>query len=226
MTQQQPPYPSSPPYQAPGYAAYGGYGYYPQQADYLAVARKAGILMFVIGGLVLLAGTCNMLSAFVSSPNEVLESQKRMIGESPLDPQTMRVATITFAVLTIADGLAMILLGALVRRGSMAATIASIVLTSLVLLLLALMVLGSIVAATAEPLLGIVACFFAIPAALHGWLLIWLIQSTRGISEQKRVEQQYQQQYWQYQQQYAQGPSGYGAPPTSIQPPSDSSPQS
>jgi hypothetical protein len=203
------PSPYTPPTPEPGY--YGSYGY----PDLLAPAKRASILMFVIGGLSSLCGVCVLgLGALVpmdqlNSP-EMAEMQRKMaeVGIS------MRALFIVAGIVMLLPGLLFTVLGFFVRRGGRGAIITSIVFTSLAILWFALNAIVTAVSSRNEPPSQVVGgvCVSGIALALTILLLAWLVQAIRNSSQIGMMAAQQQAQYWQYQQQqyYAQG--GYGAP--------------
>src|SRR2546425_467300 len=95
------PYPSYPyppsPYQLPAPTVWTGQF---DPAGLLRPARRAAILMFVLGAIISLFAMCNIASSLVQSPAEALEAQRKLLGEQaqaplPISPQALqRIATI------------------------------------------------------------------------------------------------------------------------------------
>jgi hypothetical protein len=213
------------------------FGAYHQAADVLAPARRAGVMLFVIGGLFAAFALCNGGYALVVSPEEIRRSMELMQSAgaqpSPFTPETLRTINVVSAAVILALGLGFILLGVFVRRGSTAAAVTAVILAGLVEALFLLMLLASLLTAAASPVLGLgVACMMSIPAALLGTLIVLLVQALRAAPRADALRQQMHAQYWQYQQQqaaYAQPPppgygpaggyGGYGAYGQSQQPP-------
>src|SRR4051794_20268969 len=193
--------------------------------DPLSPAKRASILMIVLGALMLLYGLCNGMSTFIID-NAQLEKQMNMFSKepSPFSPQTMRTITVIFSALVMGVGIFMLSTAGPVRRGSsLAITIALIG----VIILCAVLGLFTVVMALAGfvmPAAFVGVCVCAIPTALFGLLLVWLFQASRAGGRIQLMQAQYQAQYMQYQQmmqQYGQAGYGYGypAPPAPPQQP-------
>src|SRR4051812_14526275 len=198
------------PYQVP---AAGRYGAPFDPVGLLRPARRAAVLMFVLGGIVGVLGMCNIAGAILQSPAEILENQRRMFGDQgappmPISAQGFRNLAMGFAIFTVVFGLGMVVLGALVRRGSVVASGFSIGLAAIALLGDVLMLLGSVIAAFGSPVFLACTCGTLVPGGLFGLLIFWLIQGMRAIAAHRTFAAQYQAQYWQYQQ--AQQAYGYG----------------
>lgn len=232
MSQYPPPY-SQPPYPQQPYP--GQFDYYqPHGSDLLAPARRAAILMFVLGGLLAVLGACNSISALVINPTEAFEKQSQLLNDPQafqMSPKTFRVMTVTFGIGMLVLGVLMIIFGAVVRRGSTGAIVASLIIVSLIVLGLLLLSLGSVVLAATGAMMGFITlCVFAIPLVLFVLLGVWLAQAAFAAPRVRALQQQYQTQMWQYQQQAAGGNWGYGAqapppiqaPPPTAPPPGDS----
>jgi hypothetical protein len=233
MSNYPPPYPGPPAYPSP----YAGppVGYYPPPpAAGTGAARRAGLLMFILGPMVLLLGGCFVCVAAAlptmaqQSPQQVDNLRAQMSLPSGFSMETfMAVAGVVVAV----PGIVLLTLAAFVRRGRRWAVITSLVVAGLILMWLALNVLASLVhAASGGPnLMG--GCVGVVVAAAFGLLVAWLIAALRAGPGAGDPYQQYLAQYY-YQQQVAQsyavppGPTGYGygvppLPPAAPPPPSD-----
>lgn len=229
MTQPQSPYPY-PPYPSP-YAPPQAGTYFGDPGDtILAPARRAAMLMFVLGGLIMLLGICNGAQALVVGAEEFAKVNERFSvpggPPTPFSPETLRTMSLVMAGVTLFAGLAYVAVGAAVRRGSRGAAIGGIVLSVLAMLFALLVVAGSLLAAIAAPPMLACACGSLLPVSLFGLLIWWLVQSLRAVANWRVVQAQYQMQYWQYQQAAqaygAMGGYGYGMPqhPTQQQAPS------
>jgi hypothetical protein len=202
MTQYPPNY--QPPPQQPPHPGYQNY-YYQPPPDPLAPAKRASILMFVLGGLSLCCGMCIGIFAFIPWQQIVASSPDLAQMQSEFDklPFTPNMLFAIMAVIALAPGVLYIILGLFLRKGSMIAAITSIVLT----LLWVLMCLLSIVTSFARLGAGRMssagggnACVVFVCLALAILLLVWLVQAVKAISNLSLTTSQYQQQYWQYQQ--------------------------
>lgn len=233
--------PPSSPYPGPQVPQYPyGYDPYGQMGgvDVLAPARRAGIMLFIVGGLLCLLGACNGISGLMLDAQQLAESNQQFMpaGQaSPIPPETMRILAIVFAAGTFLIGILLVGLGIPVRGGNRPATITALILASLITLVVGGFVLISLLAAIVSPLMLAFTCVTLVPLVLFGLLVMWLIQALRaaGPDVQARLQQQ-QAAYWQYaQQQQAYHQSMYAyqqqqqqaAPPPVPQPPDQSADQ-
>ncbi|HSV14434.1 MAG TPA: hypothetical protein VLI90_09250 [Tepidisphaeraceae bacterium] len=212
------PSPYSPPPQYPG-------GYYPAPPDPLAPAKRASLMMFILGPLVILAGTC--LSLFASALNQVTLQPDQQQAIDQVEKTTGVPAHTLFmaaGVVMFVVGLLIVVLGLFVRRGGMGATITSCIVTALILLWLGMNLLG----AALHPMgasAGLGICFGVGIFILFGGLLALLVAAARAARGVAAGQQQLQAQYWQYQQNM-QSYGGYHAPMTPPPPPPPSAPPS
>lgn len=224
---QYPQYPQYPPPYSPTPPGYGGYA--PQSPDQLlAPARRAGVLMIVLGVLFVLAGLClafvsRMLDhpEFTNQPG-YLEMKQQMDQLEAQAGTSVQTVMLIMGAIPLALGALLGGLGFAVRGGGLVPVVLSIALTGLLLLLVGLVVLGGLLqGAVGNPaqLVGVL-CFYGIPFLMLALLMVWLVQAARASSQIVAARQQYQAQVWQYQQQqqnYLQNPGqqqqGYGAPP-------------
>jgi hypothetical protein len=216
-------YPS--PYSPPPYPQNAGYSY--PQPNALAPARRASTLMLVLGGLILLLGLLNTLTAAVTPADMMLQREKTIMpasNEFTLSPALYRSMALVIGVATLITGIVFVGLALKVRRGSKNSTIAAIVVTSLLLLLMGLMTLTFIVAGLGAPAILPLTCLPGGGLALMIWQLIWLIGAARGTTSLWAAQQQFQMQYWQQYQQAMQFPTGYGYAVSAPPPPPPSAP--
>jgi len=193
-----------------------GYPYDPAAAI-LAPAKRAAILMFVLGGFGLLCGVCSGTFAAVGPIDQFIKQsgvQLPSAEELQMSPeQLVKIIFATLAVLSLVQAILTIVLAIFVRRGAMAAIIISLVLCVLIELLFLLRAAVSIFQLARGQISGglvEIAITFGLIAA-YGLLFVSLIQASRAASAAKAMRLQYQSQYWQYQQQ--QTPGGYAPPP-------------
>ncbi|MGB7160360.1 MAG: hypothetical protein WBD40_19990 [Tepidisphaeraceae bacterium] len=214
MSQYPSPPPYSPPPQQPGYGY--DFSYYQPQQDPLAPARRASIMMFVLGGLMALFGACNLISSLVMPADQVLAQQESLLGgqPSPMSAEAIQALSAFMAISVCVVGVTIIVLGVSVRRGGMGAVVGAIIVSSIVtLFLLLILVIAIIGAATISPLYGGFACVVCLPLLPFVVLLSWLVQAARAAPRIAMMKSQYQQQLWQYQQQQQMYQAGYLAPP-------------
>jgi hypothetical protein len=226
MTQQQqpPPYPY-PPYPSP-YAPPQAAAYYaqPPAETLLAPARRAGILMIVLGALMFLFAACvAVIGALIPNMRTQPEIQDAIAKlEAQLGGQvSVQTLFVVMGVVLTVISVLYIVAGAFARRGGMGAAVTSLVLASLVLLYLVFNGVGSLL----MPGGAGAACFSLLIAGIHVLLVVWLIQAIRASTRVKLLQMQqaqYAAQYWQYQQAQAQaqeatGGYGYGAPQQQVQ---------
>ena len=207
-----PPSPYAPPQPPIDFSSYQPGG------DLLGPARRAGILLIVIGALVAMFGTCNLAGAIVIGPEEMAQQQAELRGmglpQSPIDPGVQRVLSGVFAGLTLLVGIALAVNGASVRRGSSLATTVGMVVTGGLGLLVGLLVVMFGMAAFVAPPMAVGACIMTVPLGLLVWAFIWLVAAARHGPRLAAAQQQYAANYYQLQQQqhaYAQ-PGAYGMP--------------
>lgn len=203
-------YPS--PYQPPTPQPYPTFDYY--QPDLLAPARRASVLMFVLGGLAVASALC------CAGVGAMLP---RMMGENPaafaefrrlpnVTPETMQAVLVVMSAVVLLVGVAYLVLGAFVRAGRRGAIITSIVLSILAILLLGLNVATGLMQSFSRPQTAVGVVLLAVPLALLLLLVRWLLRAARA--PDAALTQQYAAQYWQYQQQQAYAQQyGYGQPP-------------
>lgn len=194
------PYQPSSPYTAPGYPAPYGYGYGP---DLLAPARRAGIMMFVLGllmtacsGLCIASVIFGLLDQAVQQDPRILQQiEQAQLGMDAL--QFVKVLYGTCGGLGSLLGLILVALAFPVRKGGMASSIIALVLC----VLTTLMFLFFTVAA---PLSGDpTAILVGLPGlGIFGALVVMLAMAIRSISRHNTAMRQMQAQWMQYQQQY------------------------
>lgn len=222
MSQYPSPYPPSPYLQPPI-----DFSSYPPSGDLLGPARRAGVLMIVLGTLGVLMGACDLGRALLISADEIAQQQAVFnsmgLPQSPISPETARALGGVLAGLTLLTGLAFVIDGVYVRRGSPTATTLGLVLAGGLGLLAGLIILLFVVAAFAVPPLAAIACVMAVPLGLLIWAFVWLFVASRQGPHLAAARQQYAAQYYHLQQQqqsYAQAggygmssaPQGYGYP--------------
>lgn len=185
----------------------------------VAPARRAGVLLIIIGSMSVLFGFC-VGAVFMIVPIEQLLAQGGLPPEAMngVSPQQMKVQMMVMSVVLLILGAVGIAIGTVVRRGSRGAIIAGIVLSGIVVLFGALQVLGGVLMAALHPnpatMLGV--CMITVPLALLLLAIVWLVQALRGANQAMVMQQQYMAQLWQSQQQqgyYAPPGYGYAQPP-------------
>lgn len=218
MTYQPGPYPPGYPSPYPNPYQYPpGYGYDPMQAA-LVPARRAGLLMIILGFLMLACAMC--CGGVLLAPRPMLDqalTQAASGQAATLTPDEFRMASMVSMVVLIGLGLPMVILGMLVRRGGSGSIIAAIVLSVILLILIGLQILASgVQGGGANIIAG--ACIMILPASLVSLQLVWLAQAMRARGAITAMQMQYQQQYWQYGQQQQQQMYGQGYPPVAGSP--------
>ncbi len=218
MSNYPPPYAGPPAYPSP----YAGppAPYYPPAGAGSPAARRAGLLMFILGPITLLMGGCFMCVAAALPAMAQQPSTARQVDDlrakMPLPAGVSLEAFLAvIGVVVAVPGIALLVLGAFVRRGRRWAVVTSLVLTGLVLLWLAANVLEAVLhlGSDGNQLLG--GCVGVLFTAAFGLLLAWLIAALRGGAAAADPYQQYLSQYY-YHQQMAQAyaapqqPPGYG----------------
>lgn len=236
--------PGTPPNPPPGYAPQpygypppGGFGamYRPMgwapQPDPRGPASRAGILMIILGALGLLLGGCmGVLAAFVpamrASP-EAAQALAQMEEQTNIDAFTVFLAG---AIVTGVASVAQIVVGVIVRRGTLGPVIAGIVLTALLLLFMGVQTVGALL--TPGGLVG--GCVTGVATVLYIVLLVWLIQAARNTGTVAAMQAGYpnplmygyaapqpygQQSGYGYGYGYGQPPAAPDAPPPPTNPP-------
>jgi hypothetical protein len=207
MTQYPPP---PPPY---------GYGYDPYAqppGDPLAPAKRAGLMMFLLGGLLLLCGVCVGTFAMTVPMEQFIKESGVVLPQTPPGvsvEELMQLGYVTIGVGSLIAGGLLVLLGIFVRKGGTGAAVTSIILVSLLLLVCGIFLLASLVQMGRQPGSSAGVCVMMIPAALLLVTLITLVQAAKAGPQLAAMQQQRQFQMWQYQQQqqaYQQG--GYAMP--------------
>jgi hypothetical protein len=205
------------PYSAPQPGDPRGYPYTPMHTGASLPARRAGLLMMVLGGLLLLYGMCNGAATYVAPGDQFQAQLKSLPSDFPAPSvEELRVMAIVFCVIVVLVGMFLVLMGGFVRRGSRGAIITALLGVIIGTCVLGLFTLAAFVMGFASPVAFILAIVLAIPTLLFVLILIWLIQALRTPGAAAMTAAQYQSQYMQYQQmmqQYGQGGYGYGYPP-------------
>jgi hypothetical protein len=217
------PSPYYPPNVPPPHMPYGG------PVDVLAPAKRASILMFILGPLLLCCGGCllSMPTLLANAPADQTQQLLDRVQSTYHAPPELvfRMMGIIFLM----PGLAFFILAFFVRRGGKVAAILSAVLAGVGLAFSVIGLLVNFMHPTADIVSGI--CLQGFVIAVLGLLLVWLIQAASQSSQIKAAQQQYLAQYYQYQQNMqayaAQGyhtqpqpGQGYAPPATpQIQPP-------
>lgn len=176
------------------------YGYDPALDAALAPARRAGILMFILGGLLFLGGVCCVgVGALLP---QLMQQQPEAFRELENMPEGVTIEMIRTAIIAVSAAgivyaLAFVVLGIFVRKGSTGAIITTLIMSVLAVLLLAFWTLSGLLGGSAgNPMAAV--CIFALPLALHVLLIVWLIQAIRAGGEVAAARSQSMQQYWQY----------------------------
>ena len=200
----------------------------PSPDELLAPARRAGVLMIVVGALSVGCGLCTAYHARNFDPGQAGASPE---VQQQLQQQISLFETQTgmsFQNVLAAMGIIPLVIGAVVgavgfyvRTGSFGWTVAATVITAgLLLITLGVLLVGLIQGAAAGPVFALAAtCIYGAPATLLALLMGWLVQAIRAGSHVEAARQRYQAQLWQYQQyqqaylqqaQQSQPPAGMG----------------
>lgn len=173
-------------------------------------ARYAGILMLVLGAIALLMGGCVAGAGFAPEvqTNEAFEPMRAELDRAGV---SLQAAFVILGIMIGIYALPAIVMGViLIRARSKAPAIVALVLVGLATLpMLLFIVVGLAQGQVAE------AMFWVIAAALHGLLIMWLVQSLRTGATASPVPAYYPPQ------QYPQPMQGYQwqAPQQQQQPP-------
>jgi len=210
MSQYPPPY-NQPPVQ-PNYGY--DFSYYQSADDQLGPARRAGVMMFVIGGLLALGGLCCGIGGAFAPLDEVIAQNPALASAPGVTPDMLKFAIIIMGVLGVIFGIVMIVLGYFVRGGGMVPIVIAIVLVALATLFTLINLASTAVQMRGggPELLGGL-CVTVVPLVMLLILLTMLIQAAKAAPRIAMMKSQYQQQLWQYQQQQQMYQAGYIAPP-------------
>ncbi|HLL88093.1 MAG TPA: hypothetical protein VK324_02205 [Tepidisphaeraceae bacterium] len=215
MTQ---PYQPPPPPQFQQYQPAGYYGFPPGFGpDPAAPAKRAGVLSIVLGVLALLAGTCLGAVAFVPLDQMDAQTQRqfdRIQAELDRAGVTFQAMFLMMGLLAAAPGVALIVVGFLVRRGTRGVVVTALIMTGLLLLLIASATIAAVVEVARNPTAAIGLVVYLVPLGLLALQLVWLVQALRNTSLVAARRQQLAAAYWQ-QPPYGPAtpyPGGYGQP--------------
>ncbi len=225
MSQYPPPYPAPyppSPYAGPPTVAFGSLPLPPGVAA--PAGRRAAVMMFVTGGLLVLVGLWDGLqAATISAAQWQAQMQQQQAAMGPAGagmPQVsfglVRAFSFAVAVGMVAVGGTIIGLAVGVRRGGRRSTIAGLVVTLAVGGLAAVMLLLSVLFGLQVPVAFALACLFAVPVALTAVQSTWLVAALRRGSAAGGGDayQAYLTQYYHYQQTaHAYAAASYGGQP-------------
>jgi len=217
-------------------------GPHPQASDpfaaLLAPARRAAILMFILGGCSMLCGACaGIFSLLDLSHLPQAQMDQLKASEAAIHAQmpgvTLQGLMGFIGIVTLVLGVLLIAIAFFVRRGTRGGAIAGMCLVGPVMAYL-LFDFFAVAMSGAQAAAGLV--FLILPLGACVLLLTWLIQAFRNAAHLPGVQAQYQAQYQQYQQQAMMyghvggiapppsgqyggpGGTGYGAPPMGFAP--------
>jgi hypothetical protein len=195
---QQPPYQQPPPGYPMDYSAY--------YSDPLAPGKRAAIMMYVTGAIMLIMGSCAgivlaMLPELMKNP-EFSNSMSRTPG---MTTELLHTAMLYTTIVMLGLGVFTILLGLFTARGSMAAAVIGIVVTTLIVLFqlfqAAMFFINTSRTSLPGPAMAGATCFTFVPLILFVAQLFFLILAARGAGRARAMREQ--QQYFPY---------GYPAP--------------
>ena len=179
--------------------------------DVLKPARRASVMMFVMGGLMILFSSCMIGVTFMFAlipPEQLQPLRDRVQSMANMSPEMLfRIA----GALVLVIGMLLVGMAFFVRRGGLVSAILSTVLVGLIVLQQILSLLDALTTAKDAAGLGSLVASFIMFAAFM-FMFVWLIQAARAAPKVKAAQQQYLAQYWQYQQQ-AQAYTGYPTQP-------------
>jgi hypothetical protein len=195
---------------------------YQPVSDPLAPARRASIILFVLGGLCVMGSGCIGVAAWTLPMDEMLAKAKLTLPAPPPGmtmSQFLQVMYTGIAFLGICFGISLVVVGLFVRRGSRAASITAIALC-IPAALFFLCNLGSVFSQSAgNPLILVIGlCATFVPFGLLVLTCVWLIAALRQLPSVQFAQQQYQMQMWQYHQQQAAAHQQPTPPPVSNDP--------
>ena len=212
--QQSPPYPT----EVPGYSPqYGFWPYYLTPPDaLLGPARRASLMLFLLGGLLLLATTCAGVSVVGETDEMLIKGIEDMRQVSPeaaavYTPRLLRTVQGAMAVIIGLLGVTAIILAVVVRSGSRASSVTALVLVVLPTLGTILLLLLSLLGGPTTFATSLLILF--IPLALSGMTIAFLINAIRAAGQvdaarrqMYAMHQHQQMQYQAYAQSFPQQP--------------------
>ena len=196
--------------------------------DLLAPAKRASLLLLMIGLLALVAGGCGAGLISTMADADFTQAMSRAAQSNPeiaqISPQTMRSAFKAGLLVMAMCGVVAIILGVVVRGGSRVASFVAIAILALPILSLVWMIISSLLAGPAAAVMSMLV--FGIPLALLILVVVCLVGAIRAAPhiEQARLHQHMlhqQQQAAYYAQAYGQPPVGAASeplPPTQAPP--------
>lgn len=177
-------------------------GYSPDpHAAYLAPARRAGVLMLVVGGLICAYGLCNGLTILFAPAERLLEQNRIFSGAEPqVSAEVFRGLGVFFSLTALLIGLAHVGIALPVRKGHRGAITFGIILTCILGAIAGLFLLLALLVSLIQPMMLIIAFGMLIPVAVLIWQFIWLLSARKAGTHLINARLHYQQQYAQYQQ--------------------------
>ncbi len=230
MSQYPPAYPSGPiPYQSPGTQ-------FNPLEDLLAPAKRAGILMIIVGSLGILCGGCAsvvgvMFDQIMQNPQMPAQQRQVILQAQAQAGVNIGAVVIGMGVAIIIGSLVYLVMGIIVRRGRGFGVYGSMVLSIVCAILLAFGLLGTLLQLSQMQIADVAINLIILTTAMVSQAVIvaWLVQAARNIRRIREM-QDYQNYYMYAQQQaaYQQNPYGQGAwpgYPQQPQPPQEQPPQ-
>jgi hypothetical protein len=198
-----------------GRAAFGFYGPVPGP---LAAARRASVMLWIIGPLLLLCGACFGTVGTLAPFDQAIQQLRQFSPEQAQqlsNPQMQTALRITYGVLgvvALATGLTMTISAWFVRQGKRGGVATSLIACTPVVILALLSILNGLLGLATGVFVGIIPLLMGLGiAAVIGVTVRWLFQAF-GAARFADQQQIVQQQYWQYLQQQQPSGYGYGAP--------------
>jgi hypothetical protein len=171
---------------------------YTAPVDLLAPARRASIMMFILGPLLLSCGGCFIVLPLMFSmvpPEQLQPTLDKLREKFQMDPGlVMRVVGAIVAL----PGIALLILAFFVRRGGRVSIALSMVIVGLILLKSLIEIPLTLLHPDPDAIGGLCGDVFSL--GIFGLLFAWLLQALRQSSNIQLAQQQYAAQYWQYQQ--------------------------
>jgi hypothetical protein len=196
-----------------------------------APARRASVMLFVLGTLAVIVGVCAATFPWFLPVDQLIPPDA--MTKLPQPPpgvsidEIVHIGYTVVGVLAVIVGVALIVLGVFVRRGRRWACITALALCSLAISYFVLNLLLTLAQSSLGiPRLIVAGCFNLGVIALLLLALAWLVQALRMTSQGGLAQQQIQMQMWQLQQPPAPPPTsgegwqrGYGMSPPPPPPP-------
>ncbi len=173
---------------------------YAAPPDLLAPARRASVLMWILGPLGMLLGTCfiSMPMILRAAPGPQADQMRQQFSEAAHAP--IDVVFPVAGVICLIPSVLLIVLGFFVRRGRRGPTLSASILVGLMTGYWLINTVAGLFSQRLDAKSGFAICMGLGIVSVFGLLLSWLVAAFRVSGKVATAQQQYAAQYWQYQQ--------------------------